>query len=430
MNKSYYIFYVICGLILSVSAYAQVPTPAKTQRKGIILKGGEIHDGKGNVIEKGIIAFNDGKITYVGDQFSDSNYEVIDISGQKVYPGFILPTSELGLVEIEAVSASNDNYETGKINPEVRSIIAFNTDSHVIPTVRSNGILVEQVMPKGGVFSGRSSIVQLDAWNWEDAIIKENDGQHLHWPKKFYNPSWTSPEKGVIISKSYFKQTALIEKTLKDAEAYSHSSSPSIPDFPLEAMKGIFSGDEKLYIHVEEAKSIVEAIQLVKKYNVKDVVIVGGADAWLITDYLKKHSIPVLLTDVHSVPKREQDDVDLAYKRAKLLQDAGILVGLTHSSPSNSRNLPFYAGTAAAYGVEKEDALKMITSNTAQILGIDQNYGVLEVGKSATIIISEGDVLDMRTSKINHAFIDGRTIDLTNKHTLLYEKFKGKYDNQ
>ncbi|NME67316.1 amidohydrolase family protein [Flammeovirga aprica] len=430
MKKTYYIFSVICGLLLSINANAQVPTPAKAQSKGVVLKGGEIHDGLGKVIPNAVIAFNEGKITFIGESFSDDSYEVIDISGQKVYPGFVLPTSELGLVEIEAVSASNDNYETGKINPEVRSVIAYNTDSHVIPTVRSNGVLVEQVMPKGGIFSGRSSVVQLDAWNWEDALIKENDAQHLRWPRKYYSPSWTSPEKGLIISKSYHQQVALIEKTLRDAEAYSQGEPTPVPDFPLEAMKELFSGKEQLFIHVDEAKSIVEAVKLAQKYNVKNVVVVGGTDAWLVADFLKSNAIPVLMTDVHSLPVREQDDVDLPYKRAKLLQDAGLIVGLTHSSPSNSRNLPFYAGTVAAYGVEKEDALKMITSNTAKILGIEKQYGSLEVGKSATIIVSEGDVLDMRTSKINHAFIDGRQIDLNNKHSMLYKKFKGKYDNQ
>ncbi|WP_044211417.1 amidohydrolase family protein [Flammeovirga sp. OC4] len=428
MKKTYYIFSVICGLLLTITASAQVPSPAKAQNKGIILKGGEIHDGNGNVFPNAVIAFNEGKITFIGNNFSDDSYEVIDISGQKVYPGFVLPTSELGLVEIEAVSASNDNYETGKINPEVRSVIAFNTDSHVIPTVRSNGVLVEQVMPKGGIFSGRSSIVQLDAWNWEDALIKENDGQHLHWPSKYYSHSWTSPEKGLIISKSYHQQVALIEKTLMDAEAYSQGKPTAVPDFPLEAMRGLFSGEEQLFIHVDEAKSIVEAIQLVQKYNIKKVVIVGGADAWLVTDFLKSNNISILMTDVHRLPVREQDDVDLPYKRAKMLQDAGLTVGLTHSSPSNSRNLPFYAGTVVAYGVDKEDALKMITSNTAQILGIDDQYGSLQVGKSATFIVSQGDVLDMRTSKIIHAFIDGRQLDLNNKHSMLYKKFKEKYD--
>ncbi|WP_240655334.1 amidohydrolase family protein [Flammeovirga pectinis] len=414
---------------LSIKVMAQVPSPAKSQTKGIILKGALLHDGKGKVIKDGVIAFKDGVITYVGTDFSDASYEVIDTDGQEIYPGLILPTSELGLVEIEAVSASNDNYETGRINPEVRSVIAFNTDSHVIPTVRSNGILVEQVMPKGGIFSGRSSIVQLDAWNWEDAIVQENDGQHLHWPNKYYAPGWTSPEKGLQISKTYQKYVKVIEHTLMDAEAYSKATDIKLPDFPMEAMKELFSGKEKLFIHVDEAKSIVSAVKMAQKYNIQNIVVVGGADAWLITDFLKENNIPVLLTDVHSLPEREQEAYDLPYKRAALLQEAGILVGLTHSSASNSRNLPFYAGTAAAFGVEKEEALKMITSNTAKILGIEEKYGSLEVGKSATLVISKGDLLDMRTSKVTIAFIDGRAIDLNNKHSMLYQKFKDKYEN-
>ncbi|WP_281616230.1 amidohydrolase family protein [Flammeovirga sp. SubArs3] len=426
-NKYIVAFIGILG-ICQISQ-AQVPSPGEKQNKGIVLKGGTVHDGNGNVKENTDVAFIDGKISFIGNNFSDAEYSVINVQGKHLYPGFILPTSPLGLVEIEAVSASSDTYETGKSNPEVRSVIAYNTDSHVIPTVRSNGVLVEQVMPQGGLFSGRSSIVQLDAWNWEDAIIKENDGQHLHWPKKYYQNSWTNPDKSLQTSKSYYKTVDLIEQTLMDAEAYSMAPTPNVPDFPLEALKGIFQGTEKLYIHVDEAKSIISSVKLAQKYHIKDIVVVGGADAWLITDFLKENNIPVLLTDVHSLPTREQDDVDLPFKRAKLLSDVGVLVGLTHSSASNSRNLPFYAGTLVAYGLNQEDALKMITSNTATILGIEKQFGSLENGKSATLIISEGDVLDMRTSIITHAFIDGRTVDLNNKHEMLYQKFKKKYDN-
>ncbi|WP_394331096.1 amidohydrolase family protein [Flammeovirga pacifica] len=419
---------IILGMISGLT-YGQVPTPAKPQSKPILIKGGTLHDGKGLVIENSIIAFKEGEITAIGNDISTEEYQVIDATGKHIYPGAILPTSQLGLIEIDAVSASNDDRETGYVNTEVRSIVAYNTDSHVIPTVRANGILIEQVMPSGGVFSGRSSIVQLDAWNWEEAIIKENDGQHLHWPSKYRHPSWMNPDKGVKPNKYYGERVKFIRQVLMDGLAYAEAEKHETPNFPLEAIKNLFTGDETLFIHVNDAKSIIEAIQLSQEFKVKNIVIVGGNDAWIIADFLKNHDIPVLLSDVHSLPSLEHDDVDLPFKRAKLLNDAGVKVGLTHSSASNSRNLPFYAGTCVAYGLNKEDALRMITYNTAEILGIEANYGSLEVGKSATLIITKGDFLDMRSSIIEHAFIDGRQIDLNNKHEMLYKKFKGKYEN-
>ncbi|ANQ50697.1 amidohydrolase family protein [Flammeovirga sp. MY04] len=419
-----FVLWMISGL-----AFGQVPTPAKPQSSPILIKGATLHDGKGKVIENSVVAFSDGKITYVGDNFSEEGYQVINATGKHIYPGAILPTSQLGLVEIEAVSASRDDYETSYVNTEVRSVVAYNTDSHVIPTVRSNGILIEQVIPAGGVFSGRSSIVQLDAWNWEEAIIKENDGQYLNWPSKYRQPSWTSPDKGVKPNKKYAERVKFIRQVLMDGLAYSQAEKQEVPNFPLEALKGIFTGDETLFIRVNDAKSIIEAIKLGQEFKVKKMVVVGGDDAWIVADFLKSNNIPVLLSDVHSLPNLEHDDVDLPFKRAQLLNEAGVKVGLTHSSVSNARNLPFYAGTCVAYGVDKEDALKMITSYTAEILGIDQNYGSLEKGKSATLIITKGDFLDMRNSVVEHAFIDGRKIDLNDKHKMLYEKFRGKYEN-
>ncbi|MEH0154746.1 amidohydrolase family protein [Limibacter armeniacum] len=415
------------------SAMAQVPTPAPKQDTPILVKGATVHTGAGTVIENGAVAFEDGKITYVGsaDGFTmTGSFKEVDAAGQHVYPGLILPTTDLGLVEIGQVSASKDEREEGSINPEVRALVAYNTDSHLPPTIRSNGILMAQIAPQGGLFSGTSSIVQLDAWNWEDAAYSVDEGIHLNWPSRYLSPRWWMGETDVRVNKKYNELTEEVEKTLRDAAAYAQASSPEEVNIKLEALRGLFDGSKTLYMHADIAKSILQGLQLAEELNVKRVVLVGGAQAWYLKDYLKENNIPVILSNIHRLPSVNDEDVDLPYRLAAMLQQEGVLVGLGYREEAmKTRNLPFFAGTAAAYGMDKEEALKMITSNTAKILGVADKTGSLEVGKDATLIISQGDLLDMRTSNVTQAFIQGRDIDLNNKHKMLYQKFKGKYES-
>jgi len=194
-------------------------------------------------------------------------------------------------------------------------------------------------------------------------------------------------------------------------------------------MQGLFDGGKKLYIHVDDEKGITDAIAFAQKNNVKSIVIVGGYEAYKVTDLLKKHNVAVLAQRSHKTPEREDDDYDFPYKLAKLLVDAGVLVGLENSGQmerANARNLPFQAGTVAAHGLDKEEALKLITSNTAKILGIDKQLGTLETGKDATLFISEGDALDMRTNILTHAFINGRAVSLESHQTKLWKRYSNK----
>lgn len=189
-------------------------------------------------------------------------------------------------------------------------------------------------------------------------------------------------------------------------------------------------GSKQLYIHVDDEKGITDAIAFAKENNIQKLAIVGGYEAYKVTNLLKQNNVGVLLTRVHSRPEDEDHDYDLPYKLAKLLVDEGVLVALETSGQMermNSRNLPFYAGTTVAHGLTKEQALQLITSNTAKILGIDTMYGSLEAGKSATLFISDGDALDMRTNKLSHAFIDGRAISLETHQTELWKRYSEKY---
>ena len=418
--------------ILSVSILYSQQTPAPIQKNLIAIKGAKAHIGNGKTIDNSLIIFENGILNYVGDNIKKdlSNCVVIKAYGKNVYPGFIIPNSTLGLIEIDAVRASDDVSEIGKWNPHIRSLIAYNTESRVVETMRPNGVLIAQITPRGGIISGKSSIVNLDAWNWEDAVIKTNDGIHMNWPNNYsYGRWWEGEDPGLKVNNEYDDKVDDIETYFSNAKAHLNKANNKI-NLPFESMKGLFNNNTKLYIHVDDKKGIIDAVTLAKKHGINKITIVGGYESHKITDFLIKNNISVLLQRVHLRPEKNDEDYDLPYKLAKKLVDSGVTVGLEASGDMermNSRNLPFYAGTTVAYGLSKEQALQLITLNTAKILGIDKSYGSLEVGKSATLFISEGDALDIRTNKLLNAFIDGREISLESHQTKLWKRYSKKY---
>lgn len=414
--------------------YAQ-QTPASKQSKTIAITGATAHLGNGKVIENSLIIFKDGKLTTVtsGSQSDLSGMEVINAKGKHVYPGFIVPSSTLGLAEIDAVKASVDDSEMGEMNPHIRSIIAYNAESKLVESMRPNGVLMGQIVPKGGRISGTSSVVQFDAWNWEDATVKVNDGIYINWPSSFSRGRWWLGEDvGLKINDKYSEQVAELVSFFNETKAYSAGNKATV-NLPYAATQGLFDGSKKLYINVNDEKGITDAIHFAKNNKVQDLVIVGGTESYKVADLLKQNNIPVIVQRVHSLPNQEDDDYDMPYKLASLLVKKGVLVALNANGDMermNSRNLPFYAGTTVVYGLDKEEALKLITSNTAKILGIDKDYGTLEEGKSATLFISEGDALDMRTNQLTHAFIDGRLVSLETHQTELWHRYDDKYKAQ
>jgi imidazolonepropionase-like amidohydrolase len=434
MKKTLYITIILTAAFL-LKTEAQSPVVAPVQKKAIILNGGTIHTGTGIIIENGIVAFSGGKITFTG---KESEYkgdrtvaEVIDVKGKQVYPGLILPGTSLGLVEISGVDVTVDNRETGDLNPNVRSIVAYNTDSHVIPVVRSNGVLLAQIAPEGTLLPGTSSIVQLDAWNWKDAIYKADDGIFLGWPRRSgaagRGGSAYQPQAGTAES-SYDRNVEQLEKIFSDAAAYSAVRKPEDTNLRLEALKGLFNGTRTLFISAPDPKGIIAAISFAKRYGVNKIVLTEADEsAWAVKDFLKENKIPVILSHVHALPKYDHSDIRLPFKLAAMFKNEGILVGLTYSNQAYGFNLPFVAGQTVAYGLTKEEALQTITLNNAKILGIDNVTGSLEAGKDANIVVSTGDILDMMTNNIEYAFINGRKIDLDNKHKQLYRRFQEKY---
>lgn len=424
---------LVCLITLS-GLHAQ-QTPAAPQTAPIAIEGATAHLGNGEVIENALIMFEAGKITFIGSANAKiaRKGKIIDAKGKHVYPGFIVPNSTLGLVEIDAVRATDDDAEIGTWNPHIRSLIAYNAESKVVESMRPNGVLLGQITPRGSRISGTSSIVQFDAWNWEDATIKVDDGIHMSWPNNFTSGRWWLGENpGLKPNKDYGKQIKSLTDYFNEAKAYLNSNKQP-KHLPFEALAGIFNGSKKLYVNVDDEKGILDAITFINEYDLKNVVFVGARDAYKVADTLKSNNISVVLNRVHSTPDRDDDDYDLPYKSAKLLVNKGIKVALQANGQMermNTRNLPFYAGTVAAHGLDKELALKLITLNTAEVLGVDDLYGSLENGKSATLFISEGDALDMRTNKLTHAFIDGRMISLDTHQTELWKRYSEKYKNQ
>jgi len=408
-------------------------TPASKQTEAISITGVTAHIGNGTVINNATIVFEDGKITAIGDANTPTKGTVINAQGKHIYPGFIAPNTTLGLGEIGAVRPTLDIDEIGDMNPHIRALIAYNAESKVTESMRPNGVLIGQVTPRGGTISGTSSIMQFDAWNWEDAAVKINDGIHLNWPNTFTRGRWwLGEDPGFKPNKKYAEEVSKLQMYIDESKAYLKGGDVS-KNLSFEAMKGIFDGSQKLYVHVHDEKGITSAVSFSKANGINNMVIVGGYEAYKVTDLLKNNNIPVLLQRVHRTPNTDDDDYDLPYKLASLLVNKGILVGLESSGQMermNTRNLPFYAGTTVAYGLDKEQALQLITSNTAKILGIDDMYGTLEVGKSATLFISEGDALDMRTNQLTRAFIDGRDISLETHQTELWKRYMKKYSEE
>lgn len=410
--------------ILCTCVRAQNPTPAPDQAKPILIRDATVHIGNGTVIENGDVLFDDGKIVSVGAEVpAPANAMIVDGTGKHVYPGLIALNSQLGLTEIGAVRSTNDQRETGRLNPNARALIAFNTDSQVIPTVRSRGVLLAQVTPVGGMVSGRSSMVHLDGWNFEDAVIGEDDGVHVNWPRR---SSWSWQTRQVSENKDYPKQVAGLTDFMREAAAYCGKSRTGNRLLKLEAMCDAVSGGKNVYLHMNGPREMMHAIQLVKEMGGKPV-IVGGYDAHLIADFLKRENVPVILGSTQALPNSQDDGVDEPFTRPAQLAKAGVMFAISHEGYWQQRNLPFVAGQAVGFGLDYEAAITALTLTPAKIAGIDKMYGSLEDGKSATLIVTSGDVLDMRTSQVAHAFIDGREVDTDNKQAELYRKFKEKY---
>ena len=423
------------AIFIQSNIIAQVPAPVKTYPNKVLIIGGTAHLGNGEVIENSVIAFENGQFNFVKrktrGKINESSYgKVIRLSTEHIYPGFILPNNTLGITEVDALRPSRDFDDVGQYNPNLRSAVAYNPESKIIYTVRNNGVFITQVTPRGGVISGASSIMRLDAWNYEDAAIKMVDGYHLNWPARFTSGGpWYAAQP---LKKTTNTDERIISITdfFKAAKAYSLSENPEL-NLKYESLKPLFTGEKTLYVHCNMSKEILQVIHFKKELGIKKLVIVGGYDSGMLTNELKENNIGVILRKVHSLPVKPGDDPNYPYKIPSILQKAEVLYCLDAAGDMeamNSRNLPFLAGQAAGFGLTQEEAVQSITLNAAKILGIDNQYGSLEAGKQATFFISTGDALDMRTNNVIFGWIDGKPLVLDDTQKQLYRKYSVKYE--
>jgi imidazolonepropionase-like amidohydrolase len=436
MKKIYNFF--VCLFLLSATGFSQSTIYPAPENTGIILiTNVTIHVGNGKIINDGTIQINKGKIEKTGSNLPvPAGAKVFDAKGKHAYPGLINSITNVGLKEVSGgVRGTNDYDEIGTLNPSIRAIVAYNTTSPVINVLRTNGILLANVIPQdeGGsrqLISGTSTVVQFDAWNWEDAAYKMDGQMHFNMPSLVARRSRFSfgpvgPQVDPV--KQALEQIESVKTFFKEAKAYLAETVHKETNLNYEATKNLFDKKQKFFVHCDAVKEMLLAIDFVKEFGF-DVVIVGGADSWQIAPLLKQNNIAVILGQSHELPAANDDDVDQPFKTPYLLQKAGVLFAIAdNDGTTRGRNLMFNAGTAASYGLTKEEALSAITFNAAKILGIDKVTGTLEEGKDANIVISEGDILDMEHSIIDLAFIQGRKINLDNKQTQLSERYKYKY---
>ena len=426
---------ILSVLILSIGR-TQVPAPIEQVHDKILILHGSAHVGTGEYVDNSMIGIEKGKILFVKNALTNTWEEadwdtIIDVTGKHVYPGFIASNVTLGITEIDNVSATRDFRETGTLNPHVRTMIGWNTDSEIIYTVRTNGVLVAQSTPRGGILSGTSAVMALDGWNWEDAVYGVDDGVHLNWPRQIQKTGWWAEPGPNKKNKKYAESKQAIWDFFKAAQAYCRESKPKETNLRYEALRGVFKGKKRIYIHADFAPEINDIIDFSREFNFDYPVIVGGYDSWKLAERLKENHFTVIIGRPHSLPEFEGDEVEAYYKLAARLQTKGVLFCISNAGDMeamNSRNLPFLAGTAWAYGLTEEQAVASITLNAAKIMGVDDKIGSLEKGKDATLFISDGNALDILTNNGYLAMVKGRFISFDNHQLQLYNKYKKKYD--
>lgn len=424
----------LCLLVSTLFAVgvvaAQEPAP-----RAVVLAGADLQTVSHGAIERGEILIRDGRIAAIGARVeAGADALRIDLAGKRVYPGLVAAASVLGLSEVSAVRATNDFAETGAISPEVRAESAVNPDTELWPVARANGVLTALVSPRAGsngVISGQSALMHSDGWTAEQMTLKGAAGMNLYWPSSRTPPWMPQAARDRAIQAAGTKREAL-EHAMRDARAYAaaaQSRGGRAPDLRWEAMLPVLQRSVPLFVHAQTAVEIREALAFAEREQLR-IVLFGGPDAWRFAATLKARDIPVILGSAHNVPLRRWESYETVYAAAGKLAAAGVRIAIANDgdsmSSSNERNLPYQAASYAAFGLGAEAALRAITLGPAEILGVSDRLGSLEVGKDATLFVSDGDVLDART-RVERAWIMGREIDLANRHSRLYEKYQRKY---
>lgn len=414
------------ALICLAWVHDQVPSSSSDP---VVLVNADLYTVSQGVLKNTSIRLENGKIAAIG-VVSEAGAEVIDLSGKRVYPGLIAPLTTMGLEEIGAVRATQDRDEVGDVTPEVTSRTAFNPDSEIIPTVRANGIAVAQVVPSGGLIRGSSSLVVLDGWNINDMALRKDDGMHLSWPNTTVSNSWWMRLSAEEQEKKNRESQQLLDQSMAEAFAYhlAKEAGRLMPtDVRWEAMRPVFRKEKKLFVHANHYRQIQQVLQFSDDYDI-DLVLCGGHDAWRLIDGIKSRQIPVILDRTARNPDRVDEDYDLPFRLPQRLYEAGIPFCQSMPGSWSVRNLAWEAGRAVGFGLPQEAALRSVTLSTAEILGVAGRLGSLEVGKDATLIVTSGDILDIRTARVERMYIQGREVDLGNRHKSLSGKYSQRLE--
>lgn len=423
----------IAGMLTAHTAAQSRQVPAPPQSHPVIIHSATIHTVSGQSIDNGYIVFDSGRITQIGSgevpEINSPTVTQFDASGLHVYPGLIALDTELGLQEISAVQVTVDHTELGNTTPEVRAAVAVNPDSDLIPVARANGILSAMVCPKGGLIAGRPSLMRLDGWTWEEMTIHGDIGLVINWPRTEPVTARWMEQSEQEQRQNIAKDLKYIEKIFDEAAAYiaARDHDPELPiDMRYEAMRPVLAGQKPVFVRAAHRGQIESAIAWAQRRSLK-IVIVGGIDADEAIPLLKQFDIPVIVSGTHRLPPHRHDDYDRIYTLPNRLYEAGVRFAIAPGTPpAHVRNLNHIAATAAAYGLPKAQALRSVTLHAAEILGAGDELGSLDVGKAATLIVTNGDPLEITTDTLM-AFIDGRKIELGTRQTQLYDKYREKY---
>lgn len=438
MNLSFHriaVLLVAVAAIAPLSAQNIVTRPAAPPARAQVLVNATFHTVDGAPIADGRLRIEDGRIAALGGaEVSTDNAEVIDLGGREVYPGMIAANTVMGLVEVEAVRATVDEAEVSAIKPEVRAEVAVNPDSELIPVTRANGVLSALARPQPGaegILIGRSALLQLDGWTWEQMTVKSAVGVHLEWPTRLVPEGLPAKVVQELLKAQEGKRRRL-DAAIAEARAYAvtRAAGPvDPPDLRWEAMLPVLERESPLFVHANDAESIEDALAFARE-NTLRIVLVGGIEAWRVAALLKREEVPVIIAGTHVLPLRRFDPVDAVYANPAVLHAAGVRFAIASPgdgfSTSNERNLPYQAASAVAHGLPLDEGLKAVTLYPAQILGVADRLGSLAVGKDATLFVADGHPLEART-QVLRAWIGGREIDLNNRHRQLYEKYQQKY---
>lgn len=427
------VFSVAILTVLSSSVVGSDQIPGAPQKKPIALVNAVIHPISGPPIEEGTLVFDQGVIRDFGHRMQPpSDADVIDLKGQHVYPSLIEAHSHIGLQELSSTRATIDRAETGLFNPNVSAHVAVNPDSELIPVTRANGILVAASFPAGGQISGKASVMMLDGWTWEQMTLKPDVAMHINWARSIHgtqegaepNDGETREGRGRALRelREFFAQTRAYLK----ARAVNPQSQRF--DLRLQAMESLLNGSMPAVVSANQLDQIQSAVAFAVEQKIR-IIIFGGYDAPLCADLLKQYDVPVIVDSIHRDPQREHEDYDAAFTVPERLRRAGVRFCISGSSRAetwNTRNLPYHAATAVAYGLPYDEAMRSVTQYPAEILGISDRVGTLDKGKDATLFVCTGDPLETETS-VTHAWIQGRRVDLSSRHTQLHEKYSEKF---